>query len=278
MRISLSSTAIIVALTTLSLAGCAAVTPPSTGAEHVTAITAHVHGIVASPDGNGYLLGTHDGVYPVSARGQLGARVGPSFDAMALTAVGRNLLASGHPGSEIPPGWGSPNLGIMSSSDVGRTWEPTAFVGDKDFHSLAADLDGTVYGLATDSIDVLTSTDAGATWAPTGGSLFAFSLAVDATGRILASTPDGLKVSGDGGVSFALMAEAPLLYQLSTSPNRQLLVGVDNKERIWVAAAGDDLWRESGRVHGMAQAIAITDAGDLLVIDDSGITALPVNR
>ncbi|MDN3495144.1 sialidase family protein [Planococcus sp. APC 4015] len=278
MRISWTATVIVVALTTLSLTGCAASAPPTTGAEHVAATTAHVHGIVASPDGAGYLLGTHDGVYPVTADGQLGARVGPEFDAMALTAVGGDLLASGHPGSEIPPGWGSPNLGIMSSSDVGRTWEPTAFVGDKDFHSLAAGIDGTVYGLATDSIEVLISTDAGATWAPTGGSLFAFSLAVDSTGRIIASTPDGLQMSSDRGVSFAPMMEAPLLYQLSTSPNRQLLVGVDNKERIWVATAGDRQWRENGSVHGMAQAIAITDTGDLLVIDDSGITALPATE
>lgn len=278
MRIHLRAAAGVAALSVLVLTGCTVGDPPSTGADHASP-AAHVHAIVANPAEDGFLLGTHEGIYTASADGQLGGRVSDVvFDAMGLTAVGGELLASGHPGSRSPAEWGTPNLGIIRSTDAGQSWESIAFPGEKDFHALAAGPAGTVFGVASDSVELLASEDRGETWSSTGASLLSFAMAVDATGRVIAVTSDGLQVSANDGASFSPWSEAPSLVTVSTSRDHQRVVGVDTKERIWVTTAGAQQWTQMGTVHGTAQAIAITDTGDILVVDDSGISSLPANN
>ncbi|WP_229382214.1 WD40/YVTN/BNR-like repeat-containing protein [Microbacterium schleiferi] len=262
----------------LLLAGCATAEPPSTGIVHA-APAAHVHAIVSNPEGDGFLLGTHDGIFAASAEGKLLSRVGGyGFDAMGLTLLGEDLIASGHPGSNTPAELGDQNLGIIRSTDAGESWEAVTFTGEKDFHALTASSDGTVYGLATDAIDLLASTDMGDSWSPTGGQLMAVGLVATSGGGLVAATPDGLQVSTDGARSFRPWSDAPMLYALSASPNRELIVGVDAKERIWVHTVGTRGWAEAGTVHGAAQATAITDTGKILVADDSGLTLLPAEQ
>ncbi|MDJ1114111.1 F510_1955 family glycosylhydrolase [Microbacterium dauci] len=257
------------------IAGCAS-EPPSTGDDHAAFRIEHVHNVVADPSGSGFLIGTHDGIYTATEDGELGPQVdGPRFDAMGLTVLGDTLLASGHPGNTTPAELGSPHLGIIRSTDSARSWTPVAFTGEKDFHVLATAPDGTLYGIHTDSAEVLASTDEGDTWRPTGGSAFAFNLVADATGRIIASTPDGLQISTDGAASFRRWSDTPLIALLGVSPNHQRIVGVGSGGKIWTTTAEATSWSEAGTVHGQAQAIAITNAGDLLVIDDSGLTLLP---
>jgi hypothetical protein len=239
-------------------------------------MASHVHAIVPDPERDGFLLGTHDGIFAASADGELLSRVGAyGFDAMGLTVVGEDLIASGHPRPDTPTELGDHNLGIIRSADAGESWEPVAFTGEKDFHALAAGGDGTVYGLATDAIDILASTDGGDSWAPTGGQLMAVGLVVTSGGNVVAATPDGLRVSTDGARSFQPWPGAPMLYALSVSPNGELIAGVDADEKIWVHAVGASAWNEVGTVHGAAQATAITDTGSILVADDSGLTLLP---
>lgn len=275
MRTRLRATTGLVALLTLTLTGCTAGGSGATTGTGHAAPTAHVHNIVANPAGPGFLLGTHEGIFPTTADGEIGAAIGAQFDTMGLTAIGDDLLASGHPGSRTPSEWGSPNLGILRSEDGAANWEPVAFTGEKDFHSLAAGTDGTVYGLASDSSDVMVSHDGGVRWQRTGGSVAAFAITVDATGRLVATTPDGPVASTDSGVTFAPLPDAPLLVLVAASPDGQRLAGVDAEQRLWTATAGGIEWRGAGAGHGAVQAIAITDAGDLLVVDDSGITSVP---
>jgi len=259
----------------LALAGCAATTA-TTGDGHTDQALSHVHGIVADPEGDGFLLGTHEGIFPATQTGELGQRVtGSDFDAMGLTVVDDTLLASGHPGPDTPVELGTPNLGIIRSADRAETWEPVAFTGEKDFHALTAGPDGTIYGLSSDSTQLQISTDQGSTWNATGAALVAVSFAVDTAGRIVAATPDGLQVSTDDAATFALWPNAPLLFMLNASPDHQRLVGVGNGGKIWVTTAGATQWTEAGTVHGTAQAIAITNTGDMLIVDDSGITHVP---
>lgn len=267
--------ALLTAVTALTISGCAS-PEPSTGDQHPAVEISHVHGIVSDPAGSGFLLGTHDGIFTATADGNLGPRVaGPTFDAMGLAVVDGTLLASGHPDRTTPAELGTPHLGIIRSTNGARTWTPVAFTGEKDFHVLATGPDGTVYGQPTDNADILASTDQGATWTSTGVTLLAFNLVVDATGRLIASTPDGLQVSTDSGASFIPWSDTPILGLLSVSPDRERIVGVGSGGKIWAATTGDPGWTVAGTVHGTAQAIAITDSGDMLVVDDSGLTALP---
>ena len=237
-----------------------------------------MHAIVPAPDGDGFLLGTHEGIFTATADGEIGPRVGGNdFDAMGLTALNGDLIASGHPGRNTPAELGERNLGIIRSQDGGETWEPVAFTGEKDFHALTAGPDGTLYGQDAGDGAVLISTDGGVSWSPTGSTLLAFGLEVDAVGRIIAVTPDGPQVSTDRGESFAALTDAPNLFLMAASPDRQRLVGVDANDTIWtVTGAGS--WQEVGTVHGTAQAITITDEGDVLVVDDSGLSLLPSPR
>ena len=278
MRIHLRATASFVALTSLLLTGCAAAEPPSTGSDHADAAMPHVHTIVPAPDDDGFLLGTHEGLYAATTDGQLGSRVGSyGFDAMGLTAVDDTLIASGHPGQGTPEELGEGNLGIIRSRDGGMTWEPVAFTGEKDFHVLTAGPDGTLYGQETGDGLILASTDLGATWAPTGATLLVFGLAVDATGRIIAATPDGLRVSTDRGATFGLVPDAPSLSVIASSPDRERLLGVGTKGAVWSSTTADPVWRNVGSVHGAVQAITVTDAGDILAVDDSGLSLLPAS-
>jgi len=277
MRMPLRATTSLVALSALTLTGCAAAAPPSTGAEHAE-VVAHVHAIVPAPDGDGLLLGTHEGIFSVTAGGELGPRVGGNdFDAMGLTALDGDLIASGHPGRNTPAELGVGNLGIIRSQDGGETWDPVAFTGEKDFHALTTGPDGTLYGQDAGDGAVLISIDGGVSWSPTGSTLLAFGLEVDAAGRIIAITPDGPQVSTDRGESFAALTDAPALFLIAASPDRQRLVGVDNKDTIWTVT-GNGSWQDVGTVHGTAQAITITDEGEVLVVDDSGLSLLPSPR
>lgn len=274
MRTPLRVTSSAAALIALTLTGCAGSAPPSTGPEHA-APAPHVHAIVASPDGDGFLLGTHDGIYAATEDGKLGTRVGRhNFDAMGLTGHDGTLVASGHPGTNTPAELGEGNLGIIRSQDGGVTWAPVAFTGEKDFHALASSPDGALYGQPTDDAELLTSTDDGVTWTPTGANVLAFGLTVDAAGRIIATTTDGPQVSIDQGASFAPLPDAPNLYVITASPDRTRLVGVDNNDVVWSSTASDTQWRKAGNVHGSVQAIAITDPGEVLVVDDSGLSML----
>ena len=258
-----------------TLVGCAST--PDAPAEQRSGLPAHVHAVVVAPASDQLLLGTHEGAYPVSPTGELGERLGElGFDAMGLTATSQALIASGHPGPLTPSYLPGPNLGIIRSSDGGLSWEPVAFIGEKDFHALAAGADDTVYGIATDGSDVLRSDDGGASWAPTGARLEdTAGIAVDATGRVVAATPAGLQLSTDRGVSFAAWPDAPLLYTVGASPDRETLVGVATDGRVWLLTAGEGQWREAGMVEGQVQAAGITADGTIVIVDEDSIIMLP---
>ena len=260
--------------TAVTLVGCAAT--PDTPTEQPSGLPAHVHAVVVAPASDQLRLATHEGVYPVSSTGELGDQIGDTgFDAMGLTATSQALIASGHPGPQTPSNLPGPNLGIIRSSDGGLSWEPVAFTGEKDFHALAAGADDTVYGIATDGSDVLRSDDGGTSWAPTGARLEdTAGIAVDTTGRVVAATPAGLQLSTDRAVSFAAWPDAPLLYTVGASPDRETLVGVATDGRVWLLTADEDQWRESGMVEGQVQAVGIAADGMIVVVDEDSIVML----
>ena len=257
------------------LAACAPDAPPTTGEEHAATAT-HVHGVVVDPSGEGFLLGTHEGVYGVAADGELYAPEGNvAFDAMGFARVGTSLFASGHPGRNTPAEWGDPNLGIIRSDDAAGSWQSIAFAGKRDFHALTGTLDGTMFGATTDNAALLMSTDLGTAWTQTGAQIRAFALTTDAASRLVALTPDGVMISDDHGATFSLWEAAPLLVVVASSPDGNRLAGIDSSERIWTSVAGETTWQQVGTAHGAADAVAVTDSGALLVVDDSGVTLLP---
>lgn len=99
----------------------------------------HVHGLGINPADKTLFIATHTGTYRVPPDAEQAVRAGDSLqDTMGFTIVGPNrFLGSGHPDPQamreqnLPP-----NLGLIESTDAGRTWRPISLLGEADFHVL----------------------------------------------------------------------------------------------------------------------------------------------
>ena len=174
----------------------------------------HIHGVARDPDTGDIVLATHAGLFRLGADGP--TPVGPDVDLMgfAISPDG-SYLGSGHPG----PGsdLGQP-VGLIRSTDGGRTWTTLSRSGESDFHGLTAG-DGLVAGFD----GALRVSADGRSWRTVAIPAEPHVLAASPAGdRLLATTPDGLLASTDGGGTW------------STVPTPELLVAVD-----WVDADTD---------------------------------------
>ena len=118
----------------------------------------HVHAAVYL-DGR-LLVGTHTGVVEIDpSSGAVTPRGTSRDDFMGLAGTAELLVASGHPGagSTLPD-----PVGLLRSSDGGRTWETVSLTGEIDFHALAIDGER-IAGSATAG-ELLYSDDAGTSW------------------------------------------------------------------------------------------------------------------
>jgi hypothetical protein len=210
----------------------------------------HAHGLVVSRDGS-LLVGTHTGIMTVNLDGTA-SRVGTvDDDLMGMTGVpgtGR-LVSSGHPGASSD----MPNpLGLMSSADGGRSWTPMSLAGQVDFHALATDGD-LIAGF--DGVQgIRLSRDGGRTWTR-GAALAAAALAMT-PGSVWATTEQGLQRSTDGGRSFSVVSDAPLLRLLASASDDSLW-GVDLDGFAWRSKDGVS-WQRRAAV-GQVDAIAVAD-------------------
>jgi photosystem II stability/assembly factor-like uncharacterized protein len=91
-----------------------------------------------------------------------------NFDIMGLAVFGNQLFASGHPG----PGSKLPEpVGLLLSSDRGKSWKKMGLQGKVDFHLLeSAGTD--MYGVDSGSGNLLYSKNAGKSWVSRGKSAF----------------------------------------------------------------------------------------------------------
>ncbi len=218
---------------------------------------AHVHGLGINPANGDLYAASHFGLFRVPADGKA-ERVGNLVqDTMGFTVVGADhFLASGHPDPNDQrlrkPGR-PPLLGVIESTDGGRSWEPVSLLGEADFHSLVA-AHGNVYGYDSTGGRFMVSPD-GKQWETRSG-LAVGDFAVDPADadRLVAMTKRGLVESGDGGRSWHPM-DGPKLAFLSW----------DAKQGLWgVSPAGETYQRVDGRwepraaLAGEPQALLVT--------------------
>lgn len=131
--------------------GCSA----DTGAASLDELE-HVHSV--GTDGQQVFLASHHGLY--SWTDESWRLVGEEFDVMGLAIDDDVFYASGHPG----PTQDLPNpLGILVSSDAGKTWIPESLTGEVDFHLLEV-VGATRVGVAANYGVVVGSEDGGVTW------------------------------------------------------------------------------------------------------------------
>ena len=117
----------------------------------------HVHGLGVNPADGALYVAAHNGLFR-AAPGEAQARlVGTSGkDVMGFSIVGPNrFLGSGHPGEgeDLPP-----KLGLILSTDAGRTFRPVSLLGEADFHVLRVS-GSRVYGFDSSNGRFLASRD-----------------------------------------------------------------------------------------------------------------------
>ena len=163
--------------------------PPSASAKPV-AIT-HIHAIARDPSDGTLLLATHEGLYAKEADG-LTLR-GPVMDLMGFTvSPDGTFYASGHPGLgavDLPQ-----PLGLIRSTDRGRTWQVTSRGGQSDFHALTA---GPQMVVGFDG--ALRTTSDGKQWADRGIPAPPRSISTSPTSGTLVATTEKGAATGTAG-------------------------------------------------------------------------------
>lgn len=264
----------------LGLAGCAtgtdAANPPPTTTATGSAATlgtpaaavsadvawGHVHNLTL--DGDRLLLGTHEGLWEQRPGQQVRLLSHPPFDVMGFALAEDRALASGHPGEgQDLPG----DLGLLKSTDDGRTWESVSLLGEVDFHRLRTSGD-VVLGLSAHDGALLRSTDGGATWTELG-TLPLVDLAVDPNDphRVVATTQSGPVASSDGGATFAPLDQAPLLALLAWTDGT--LYGVAPDGAVHASTDGGITWKPRGTAGGQPAAIAADADRVVVLVEDS---------
>lgn len=240
----------------------------------------HVHGVAFDEDGS-LLVATHEGLFVVTEDGAAD-RVGPEMDLMGFAVAGPDrFLASGHPGPDVDL---PEPVGLIESTDGGRTWEPLSRQGESDFHALTT---GGARILGFDG-SLLRSAD-GLTWEGLEIPAQPAALAASPTGsEVLATTAEGLLRSTDGGSTWSVVSGVPLLQTVAWAPDGATAVGVEPSAEIWSTADGGVSWQQGPDVGPDVQAVAVAanDGGDarvavvtseaLLLSVDGGGTFEPV--
>lgn len=175
----------------------------------------HVHSLAVDADTAALLIATHDGLF--SLDGQL-QRVGRlRDDLMGFDIAQRSsYVASGHPSS--PEAGGSPHLGLIASEDGGESWETVSLEGEADFHALAAQ-GPRIYGYNGLTGELLRSDDRARSWEATDqiGAVIDLAIDPDDSGRVIASTDEGLFVTEDAGESWESFRGPPGLVTWTSS-------------------------------------------------------------
>ncbi|MCZ2839773.1 F510_1955 family glycosylhydrolase [Modestobacter sp. VKM Ac-2985] len=248
------------------LAGCTSGAPQSVAAPPTPATSSaaisHVHGVGIDPAGDALFLATHEGLFEVTDGGAA-ALVSPVMDLMGFTIAGPDrLLASGHPGlhADLPE-----PMGLIESTDAGRTWSPVSRQGRSDFHALTASAAGVLGYDGT----LVRSSD-GTTWEEVAIPAEPHTLTASPTGeRVLATTAEGLLRSTDGGGTWTLVEGAPLLQVVDWAETDGEVAGVAPSGVVWTSTDGGVTWRQGARLGSAPQALALAGIGD-------GVTRLVV--
>lgn len=93
----------------------------------------HVHGLAFTPDGRALMVPAHIGL-AVYRDGRWSSAPGPAHDFMGFSVAKNAIYTSGHPAP------GSPlrnPLGLIKSTDGGKTWRQLSLYGEADFHDIA---------------------------------------------------------------------------------------------------------------------------------------------
>ena len=231
----------------------------------------HVHGLGINPASGALYVATHHGTFvlPEEDRAE---RLSDSYqDTMGFTVAGPDrFLGSGHPDVNELRSGRPPLLGLIESTDAGKSWEARSLEGEVDFHALAF-VDGRVYGWDSTSSRFMVSDDL-ETWETRSAvAISSFSVDPDDRARIIAAGSGSLVESVDGGRTWHTI-DGPPVAALSWDDSAGLW-GADGAGRIHRSSDGRS-WEQEGRVPGSPQALLATDDWLYAASDDAGRTGI----
>ena len=220
----------------------------------------HVHGLGINPKDGALFIATHSGLWRVGPGQRVATRVGErAQDTMGFTVVGPDrFLGSGHPDvrDDLPP-----LLGLIESTNAGRTWRPVSLLGEADFHVLRF-AGSRVYGYDASNARLMISGDRGRTWVerePPGELL---DLAVGAGPRrtLVAAGTNGLATSSDDGRTWRRLGDRVGLLAWP-APDRLYLA--DGRGEVVVSRDGGREWTRVGEIGGEPAALLGASAAEL---------------
>jgi hypothetical protein len=225
----------------------------------------HVHGLGINPGDGALFVAPHTGLFRAAPGETTARRVAGRFqDTMGFTVIGPDrFLGSGHPdGREGLP----PFLGLIRSTDAGRSWEPVSLLGERDFHVLEA-AGERIYGYGSDfetrEASLLVSDDGGRSWEERTTPEPLLSLAVDPhdPDHIVASGQQRVYSSSDAGGGWRPIADEPGLLAWA-GPGTVFSMRLDGS----VARSGDGgrSWELAGQAGG--RPAAFDSVGDELYV------------
>lgn len=190
----------------------------------------HIHSVRAF--GDEVILGTHEGLFRYVDAKTVQSMGRENFDIMGLAVFGKRLYASGHPGpgSELPE-----PVGLLLSTDSGKSWKKMGLQGEVDFHLLES-AGNDMYGVDSGSGNLLYSKDAGKNWVSRGKNLFS-DIAINPT---------------KGGAALALREGKLISTQKSFTKMRAvdstlIFTSIDWLGDSLLATAGKALYRSADR-------------------------------
>lgn len=257
----------------VTLTSCAGGTPGDEELANGDAM-GHVHGLGVDPDDGVLYVGAHLGLFRLE-EGAPPRRVGDAWhDFMSFLVIGpRHFVASGHPdlNSDLPV-----HLGLIESTDAGKTWVQGSLPGKADFHAIGGTAEKLVAynGLAE---ELLVTSDRKVWQVLDQRAVVDVAISAD-TSAVLTTTPSGEVLRyRDGGPSETLATAPPLAFL--DWPSADLLGGVDATGAVHSSSDQGGTWRQVGQLPATPEALEVTPKawyaaaeGQILQSTDSGAT------
>ncbi len=245
----------------------------------------YITGLAVDPAGGAILLATNRGLFRIPADGKgvqtihssvrAGKHDGPfgrRVSSLAFLDAG-HLFGSGHPNGTV--GQLPAFLGLIESTDGGRSWTSVSRTGFSDLHVLLV-VNGNLYGYDTVLGGVVVSTDGGRTFAersaPQGALVVDMAVDPHAPDYLLASTPTAIFRSTNQGKSWHKLQAAAESHLAWTSNG---LFRADADGTVLTSSDRGLTWRRVGRLQRAPGKLVELPDGTLYaaLIDGSVVTS-----